>query len=117
MKRTSALNANHYNKKLHEQESTGIHNLFKMEARRNSIFNMLLKKTKKEKFPSNNHKAEEDTETTQSSPSNKSHVKIKISPTKSMTENEFENAVREHRRRMSKKYLTKQVRYQEMFYI
>ena len=79
-----------------------------MEARRNSIFNMLLKKTKKEKLPSNNHKAEEGTETTQS---NKSHVKIKISPTKSMTENEFENAVREHRRRMSKKYLTKQVRY------
>ena len=76
-----------------------------MEARRNSIFNMLLKKTKKEKLPSNNHKAEE------SSPSNTSHVKIKISPTKSMTENEFENAVREHRRRMSKKYLTKQVRY------
>ena len=79
-----------------------------MEARRNSIFNMLLKKTKKEKLPSN--KAEEDTETTQSFPSNKSNVKIKISPTKSMTENEFENVVREHRRRMSKKYLTKQVR-------
>ena len=111
MERTSAIHANHYNKYLHEQESTGIHNLFKMEARRNSIFNMLLKKTKKEKLPSNNYKAEEDTETTQSSPSNKSHVKIKISPTKSMTENEFENAVREHRRRMSKKYLTKQVRY------
>ena len=111
MKRSPALHENHCNKRLHEQESTGIHNLFKMEARRNSIFNMLLKKTKKEKLPSNNHKAEEDTETTQSSPSNKNHVKIKISPTKSMTENEFENAVREHRRRMSKKYLTKQVRY------
>ena len=80
-----------------------------MEARRNSIFNMLLKKTKKEKLPSN--KAEEDTETAQSFPSNQSNVKIKISPTKSMTENEFENVVREHRRRMSKKYLTKQVRY------
>ena len=109
MKRSSALHENYCNKRLHDQESTGIHNLFKMEARRNSIFNMLLKKTKKEKLPSNNHKAEEDTETKQSSPS--SHVKIKISPTKSMTENEFENAVREHRRRMSKKYLTKQVRY------
>ena len=111
MKRNSALHVNHYNKRSHEQESTGTRSLFKMEARRNSIFNMLLKKTKKEKLPSNNQEAEEDRENTQSSPSNKSHVKIKISPTKSMTENEFENAVREHRRRMSKKYLTKQVRY------
>ena len=67
----------------------------------------LLKKKKKGKVHSNNSKDEntEDTSTTAESP-----IKIKISQTKSMTEQEFETAVREHRRKMSKKYLTKQVR-------
>ena len=72
----------------------------------------LLKKKKKGKVHSNNTKDEntKDTSTTAESP-----IKIKISQTKSMTEKEFETAVREHRRKMSKKYLTKQVRI--LFYI
>jgi hypothetical protein len=67
----------------------------------------LLKKKKKGKVHSNKTKDEntEDKSTTAESP-----IKIKISQTKSMTEKEFETAVREHRRKMSKKYLTKQVR-------
>ena len=72
----------------------------------------LLKKKKKGKVHSNDTKDEnpKDTSTTAESP-----IKIKISQTKSMTEKEFETAVREHRRKMSKKYLTKQVRI--LFYI
>ena len=65
----------------------------------------LLKKKKKGKVHSNKDDNKEDTSTTAESP-----IKIKISQTKSMTEQEFETAVREHRRKMSKKYLTKQVR-------
>ena len=78
-----------------------------MERKRESILNTLLKKKKKDKVLPNEQKGKElgdhDTTTTESP------IKIKISQTKSMTEKEFESAVREHRRKMSKKYLTKQV--------
>ena len=77
-----------------------------MERKRESILNTLLKKKKKEKFSpfqlKNEHRDDDST-------SAESPIKIKISQTKSMTEKEFETAVREHRRKMSKKYLTKQV--------
>ena len=77
-----------------------------MERKRESILNTLLKKTKKEKSSpcqlKNEHRHDD-------SMSTESPIKIKISQTKSMTEKEFETAVREHRRKMSKKYLTKQV--------
>ena len=77
-----------------------------MERKRESILSTLLKKKKKDKPLTYEHKSEQkdDTSTTTESP-----IKIKISQTKSMTEKEFETAVREHRRKMSKKYLTKQV--------
>ena len=77
-----------------------------MERKRESILNTLLKKKKKEKISpfqlKNEHRDDDST-------SAESPIKIKISQTKSMTEKEFETAVREHRRKMSKKYLTKQV--------
>ena len=77
-----------------------------MERKRESILSTLLKKKKKDKPSTYDNKNEhkDDTSTTTESP-----IKIKISQTKSMTEKEFETAVREHRRKMSKKYLTKQV--------
>ena len=77
-----------------------------MERKRESILNTLLKKKKKDKILPNEQKKEPgDRDTTPT----ESPIKIKISQTKSMTEKEFESAVREHRRKMSKKYLTKQV--------
>ena len=79
-----------------------------MEVTRDSFVNMLLmKKKKKGNVVPNSYTIQDvlhDTSTQKESP-----IKIKISQTKSMTEREFETAVREHRRKMSKKYLTKQV--------
>ena len=77
-----------------------------MDRKRESILNALLKKKKKEKCSPAQQKNEGHDE---DSTSAESPIKIKISQTKSMTEKEFETAVREHRRKMSKKYLTKQV--------
>ena len=79
-----------------------------MEVTRDTFVNMLLmKKKKKGNVVSNCYTIQDvlhDSSTPKESP-----IKIKISQTKSMTEREFETAVREHRRKMSKKYLTKQV--------
>ena len=77
-----------------------------MDRKRESILNALLKKKKKENCSPAQQKNEGHDE---DSTSAESPIKIKISQTKSMTEKEFESAVREHRRKMSKKYLTKQV--------
>ena len=78
-----------------------------MAAKNDSILNMLLKRKKRGKEQTNYHQFQDPK---LASTPIESPIKIKISQTKSITEQEFETAVREHRRKMSKKYLTKQVR-------
>ena len=86
-----------------------------MEVKNDSILNMLLRRNKRGKGKPNDSKLE--VKEIPSTPT-ESPIKIKISQTKSMTEKEFETAVREHRRKMSKKYLTKQVSlFQFSFYL
>ena len=76
-----------------------------MALTNDGVLNALLRRKKREKGFMTKAKSEPAaTSSPKASP-----IKIKISQTKSMTEKEFEDAVREHRRKMSKKYLTKQV--------
>ena len=87
-----------------------------MEVSSENILHMLLRrkstKKKREKTTQDNakNKSKENVDSAEiTTPATDGPIKILVSQTKSMTDREFETKVREHRRKMSKKYLTKQV--------